>query len=157
MDSTMNVSKSVSMAAGLVLAAVIVYALFMALCGSPYPYPQGIRLAGRTSVSSDWIELTPGRPLGPTKRPCVRLFVSDSVRATSEGMRFPNGSVAVPEIRFVDRQGTSHDLTYIGDDDGNGGVSFCLNSDGGVYKTVQIRSSIPFECSEITWYGTFRF
>jgi hypothetical protein len=73
-------------------------------------------------------------------------------------MLLSGGSLVVPEVQLVDLGGVSHQLTYVGflGTDDRGGVSFCLNTDGGVYKKVRIRSNLPFRCSTITWWGQLR-
>jgi hypothetical protein len=57
------VTKVASMAAGFVLAAVVLYVSFSAMCSSPYA--QGVPLTGRTTISSEWLDIAPQTSFGP--------------------------------------------------------------------------------------------
>jgi hypothetical protein len=147
--------KIAPLTAGGVLTMVIVYVWSAGWCSFP---EGGVRLKGRTTISSEWLEITPALRRFGGSRPCIGLFVRDSYTPTSEGMLSPAGSPIRPEVQFADLNGDWHHLSFEGflGGDHRSGVKFCLTNDGRDYKTVRVRSSVPFRCSKITWSGEFR-
>ena len=141
-------------AVGLVGVAVAVSFLFSQL-SSKYPFSD-IVLAENTSISSEWqeIDVTDRIMLkGDDRFVAVKLqepFIGDFEK---KGIQGPDGQIFHPEIIIVDSDGIEYALTYrgfLGRMKPIYGNLSQLPPDK-VYRTMRIRSEIPFQASEITW------
>jgi hypothetical protein len=109
------------------------------------------------------MEIKPTEPLRPEREinSIILTFATTyELNKQSNGFRFPDGEVVLPEVQLVDQEGKIYQLgiATIGDR-GVGFSSFNpathLNNlpRDKVFTTVRLRSKKPFQCSKITWSG----
>lgn len=125
-------------------------------------------IAGSTMITSNWLDLSPKEPLKPSNsEQSIRLEVTEAYVPDKQrvGMRFPDGSLAVPEVQLVDVNGTVYQLdksslisTNAPHEDprnanGLGGIRFHKVGlpQNRIYRSVRIRSDRSFRCSKIMW------
>lgn len=93
---------------GIAVSAFLLVRVYRVL--NPY---LDVEVCGPLTVTSEWVEITPQAPLDASRQVqylylhTVEPFVPDY---PSWGIRFPDGSVVVPQVELIDRQGTAHPL-----------------------------------------------
>ena len=122
-----------------------------------------VEVCGPLTVTSDWVEVTPQAPLESSRQVqylylhTVEPFVPDY---PSWGIRFPDGSVVVPQVELIDRQGTAHPLKASSFSlrdrsrtDIISGIGFRSPALAGTgpYQRVRIRSDRNLKLSRIIW------
>jgi hypothetical protein len=118
-------------------------------------------IAGQTTISHQWLEITPEQPLRP-ERQVQYLYIHTApfdpdYRAW--GIRFPDGSVVTPEVQLVDQDGSLYSLkssSFSLEDRTRSnivsGIGFKADiPKDKVYRTVRIRSDKPITVSSIVW------
>ena len=125
-------------------------------------------IAGPTVINSEWLEITPGQPLKPSNREqSLLLKVTEAYTPDRQnmGMKFPDDSIARPEVQLVDINGNIYPMdrsSFISNDpaaqDGLGGMRFYREylPQNGVYRVVRIRSNRSFRCEGIMWVDVAR-
>jgi hypothetical protein len=120
-------------------------------------------ISGPVTLSTQWLEITPSEPLKPEREiNAIHLtFVTSyELNSQSNGFRFPDGEVVLPEVQLVDQDGKVYPLGIA--TIGEKGVGFSsfnpvthsnnLPTDK-VFTTVRMRCDKPIQCSKITWSG----
>ncbi|HXZ81918.1 MAG TPA: hypothetical protein VEG30_18460 [Terriglobales bacterium] len=144
--------------ASLVLLAVI---LFTAACQKHVR--EGVVAERPTPIASDWVTVTPPRPLVATKGRFQHLdmTVSNDLLASNDqfGLQLPNGAVVIPEVQLLDSQNNAYPL----DEVGISGRQLMFSGEtllGSVgtrkFARVQIRCQQPVTVSSITWFDSPR-
>lgn len=120
-------------------------------------------LSGPVTVTSAWLELTPREPLRAERQVqylylhTVDPFVPDH---SVWGIRFPDGSVVVPEVQLVDQYGNIHaprassfSLADRRRPDVISGIGFRVQDlpPERVFEKVRIKSARPINLSSIVW------
>lgn len=143
----------------------IIFVVFMWSLGTSHIERE---IAGPTMITPDWLELSPEEPLKPLNREqSIRLEVTEAYTPDKQrvGMKFPDGSLAVPEVQLVDVNGTVYQLdksslisTNAPYEDprkanGLGGIRFYRVGlpQNRAYRSVRIRSDRSFRCAKIVW------
>jgi hypothetical protein len=129
---------------------------------APNPYLER-DIYGAVTLPVEWMEITPVEPLRPEREINsidLTFATKYELNSQSNGYRFPDGEVVLPEVQLVDQEGKVYPLGIAAI--GAGGVDFSsfnpvshLNNlpRDKVFTTVRIRSRKPFQCSKITWSG----
>jgi hypothetical protein len=116
------------------------------------------QLAGPTTISAQWLEITPKSPLKISRqRHLIVLHLDDSIRTEADGagLILPDGSVVRPQVELVSTDGKTYELNqpsllssptetlayFTGEN---------LPKDQ-VYVTVRIRTDKPVRCKRIFW------
>src|SRR6478672_419822 len=103
---------------GIILAAGLAGIFVIGVIGmSAYrffnPYLD-VQISGPTTISSEWIEITPRTPLEVRRdRQHLMLDVEPPVMSASPGawgLWFPDKTVVVPQVQLVDLDGKVYDL-----------------------------------------------
>lgn len=126
-----------------------------ALCQRHSPFLD-LELKGDVTLSPEWTEITPDKPLKPTREfQQVVLGLSEPYVGDflAKGVRVPDGSIVTPQVQLVDEKGNVFDLKY-GGFRGRMNIYFSnfdqLPKDRN-YRTVRIRSEKPIHCNKIYW------
>jgi len=122
-------------------------------------------LAGPTTTTSQWLEITPRSPLKVERqRHLVALELDKSVHTEDggSGLVLPDGSVVRPQVELIDQDGESHELNVASLFLSNQGeilAYFSANNlpEEKTYIKVRIRSTRPIHCNRIFWrnYNTW--
>ena len=120
-------------------------------------------IAGTVTISNEWLEIKPKEPLNPERKVqyiyvlTPQPFQPDN---RSWGIRFPDGSVVVPEVQLIDQYGKLYNLKASAFSlkdrtraDVISGIGFHTQDlpQDRVYTTVRLRSDKPVEVSRIIW------
>lgn len=147
------------------LLFVIIYLVFMWALATSHVERE---IAGPTMITSDWLELSPKEPLKPSNQEqWISLEVSEPYTPDVQrvGMRFPDGSLVVPEVQLEDAKGNIYQLdksSFISNDprmiNDLGGIRFYKVGlpQNKVYRAVRLRSNESFRCSRIRWVDVAR-
>jgi len=111
------------------------------------------------------LEITPAPELKPSGKTCFVILELEGDYTPdfqAQMLRFPDGSLGMPEVQLVDRQGNIFPLHFLmvhhRDRTGSnvmGGAGFGspeLPTDRS-YGKVRVRSDKPIKCSKIIWRG----
>ena len=131
----------------------------------PLPTLTDRDIAGPTAITSQWFEIGPVPALKPSgKQSLVILELEGNYTPDFQAhmLRFPDGSLGMPEVQLVDQQERVFPLHFLmvhhRDRTGSnvmGGVGFGvpdLPTDRS-YGKVRVRSDKPIKCSKIIWRG----
>ena len=148
-----------------VLSIVLVVALLLYRRMGPLPTLTDRDIAGATAIASQWLEIGPTPALKPSgKQSLVILELEGDYTPDFQAqmLRFPDGSLGMPEVQLVDQQGHVFPLHFlmvhhrdrIGSDvmGGAGFGASDLPTDRS-YGKVRVRSDKPMKCSKIIWRG----
>lgn len=148
-----------------VLSAVVVVALLLYRRMGPLPTFTDRDIAGETTITSQWLEIGPAPALKPSgKQSLIILELEGDYTPDFQAqmLRFPDGSLGMPEVQLVDQEGHVFQLHFLmvhhRDRTGSnfmGGAGFGssdLPTDRG-YSKVRVRSDKPMKCSKIIWRG----
>ena len=129
----------------------------------PLPTLTDRDIAGATAVTSEWLEIKPDPLLKvSSKTPLVILELEGDYAPDfgSQKLRYPDGTLGVPEVQLIDDQGNVFPLHFLmaqhRDRSGSnamGGAGFGgsdLPRDRS-YSKLRIRSEKPVKCSKIIW------
>jgi len=121
------------------------------------------QISGPMTISSNWTEITPERPIKPTKQfqeivldvnPSEGL-VRDNLHA--ERMQLANGEIVKPEIQLIDQYGNVF-VAEVGRypvpsryENGISGQISNLPRDR-IYTKLRVRSDNPLRLSRIVWH-----
>lgn len=144
---------------------VVVVALLLYRRMGPLPTLTDRDIAGATAITSQWSEIGPVPALKPSsKQSLVILEVEGDYTPDFQAqmLRFPDGSLGMPEVQLVDQQGQVFPLHFLvaqhRDRTGSsvmGGAGFGapdLPKDRSYIK-LRVRSDRPIKCSKIIWRG----
>ena len=147
------------------LCIVLVVALLLYRRMGPLPTLTDRDIAGPTAITSQWLEIGPTpalKPLGKTSFVILELEGDYTPDFQAQMLRFPDGSLGMPEVQLVDQQGNAFPLHFLmvhhRDRTGSnvmGGAGFgtpVLPTDRS-YGKVRVRSDKPMKCSKIIWRG----
>ena len=147
------------------LCVVLVMALLLYRRMGPLPTPTDRDIAGSTAITSQWFEIGPAPALKPSgKASVVILEIEGDYTPDFQArmLRFPDGSLGMPEVQLVDQQGNVFPLHFLmvhhRDRTGSnvmGGAGFGspdLPTDRS-YAKVRVRSDKAMKCSKIIWRG----
>jgi hypothetical protein len=145
------------------LVIVLVVVLLLHRRMGPLPTLTDRDIAGFTAITSQWLEITPApdlKPSGKTSFVILELEGDYTPDFQAQMLRFPDGSLGMPEVQLVDRQGNVFPLHFLmvhhRDRTGSnvmGGAGFGipdLPRDRN-YAKVKVRSEKPMQCSKIIW------
>jgi len=145
------------------LGMVLVVALILYRRMGPLPTLTDRDIAGATAITSEWLEIGPASALKPSgKQSLVILELEGDYTPDFQAqmLRFPDGSLGMPEVQLVDQQGQVFPLHFLmvhhRDRTGSnvmGGAGFGapdLPTDRS-YGKVRVRSDKPLKCSKIIW------
>ena len=113
-------------------------------------------IKGPITLSSEWIEITPDKPLKPEREyQQIVLSLSEPFLGDFEakGVRLLDGSIITPQVQLVDQNGDTFDLKYGGF---RGRMNIYYSNFDQLpkdreYRTVRIRSEKPINCKRILW------
>jgi hypothetical protein len=112
-------------------------------------------VAGATTLSSEWVEIVPPRPLSAERQTNrIVLDVSDRYEPDYEewSLLLPDGSKVKPEVQLVDEFGHVHDLTAPAIGERSMSLeNFDLPKDR-EYVKVRIRAPRPLRLSRVYWH-----
>jgi hypothetical protein len=124
-----------------------------------HPY-RDQQLAGATTISGNWLEITPKEPLRADRVVQeVVLYVDKPVTHPRDSWELilPDGSKVIPEVQLVDSDGLVYELkepttfTKPGSSEAfQRGFSTQLPN-GKTFRTVRLRSDGAFTVSKIVW------
>jgi len=147
------------------LFIVLVVAFLLYRRTGPLPTLTDRDIAGATAITSQWLEIEPVPALKPAgKQSLVILELEGDYTPDfqSQMLRFPDGSLGMPEVQLLDQQGNVFPLHFLmvhhRDRTGSnvmGGAGFGapeLPTDRS-YGKVRVRSDKPMKCSKIIWRG----
>jgi hypothetical protein len=157
-----NWLKSILIALGAVcLIALVVFFLYKRM--GPLPTLTDRDIAGETAITSQWLEVKADPVLQPSsKAPLIILELEGNYTPDfdSQRLRYPDGTLGMPDVQLVDEQGNIFPLHFLMvhhlDRSGSsalGGAGFGateLPRDRS-YGKVRIRSDKPMKCSRIIW------
>jgi hypothetical protein len=131
--------KVASLGAGLALAMLTIYLLFLGMCNNPYAR-KGI-VSDRATISTEWSEFEAKHPVEPLGQVCIELFIDER----------PPRDVLV-EVQLIDVKGRLNSLMFTRtvEDENGKRMDFC-GAHRGVYPRVKLRSSAPLNVSRIKW------
>jgi hypothetical protein len=151
--------------AGGALFIVLVVAFLLYRRVGPLPTLTDRDIAGATAITSQWLEIGPAPALKPSgKQSLVILELEGDYTPDFQAqmLRFPDGSLGMPELQLVDQQGHVFPLHFLmvhhRDRTGSnvmGGAGFGapdLPTDRS-YGKVRVRSDKRIKCSKIIWRG----
>ena len=147
------------------LAVVLGVALLLYRRMGPLPTLTDRDIAGATAITSQWveIELNPALQTSGKKSLVILKLEGDyTPDFQAQMLRFPDGSLGMPEVQLVDQQENVFPLHFLmvhhRDRTGSnvmGGAGFGapdLPSDRS-YGKVRVRSDKPIKCLKIIWRG----
>jgi len=146
---------------GAIVLVVVVIFLYRRM--GPLPNLTDRNIAGAIVITSEWLEIKGDPPFQISgKTPLVILKLEDNYTPdfTSQKLRYPDGTLAAPEVQLIDDQGNVFPLHLLmaqhRDRTGSnamGGAGFGnldLPRDRN-YVSLRIRSEQPMKCSRIIW------
>ena len=120
-------------------------------------------VAGSSAITSQWLEITPVpalKPSGKTSLVILELEGDYTPDFPAQELRFPDGTLGMPDVQLVDQQGNIFPLHFLmvhhrdrTGSDVMGGAGFGapdLPTDRS-YGKVRVRSDKPMKCSKIIW------
>jgi len=147
------------------LGIVLVVALLLYRRMGPLPTLTDRDIAGPTAITSQWLEIEPAAALKPSGKQSLVILELEgdyTPEFQAQMLRFPDGSLGMPEVQLVDQQGHVFPLHFLmvhhRDRTGSnvmGGAGFGapdLPTDRS-YGKVRVRSDKPIKCSKIIWRG----
>ena len=147
------------------LCVVLVVSFLLYRRMGPLPTLTDLDIAGSTAITSKWLEITPVpalKPSGKTSLVILELEGDYTPDFQAQMLRFPDGTMGMPEVQLVDQQGNVFPLHFLmvhhRDRTGSnvmGGAGFGapdLPSDRS-YGKVRVRSDKPIKCLKIIWRG----
>ena len=157
------INKALLALGALFIVLVVAFLLYRKL--GPLPTLTDRDIAGPTAITSQWLEIGPAPALKPSgKQSLVILELEGDYTPDFQAqmLRFPDGSLGMPEVQLTDQQGHVFPLHFLmvhhRDRTGSnvmGGVGFGapdLPKDRD-YVKVRVRSDKPIKCSKIIWRG----
>lgn len=116
-------------------------------------------LAGPTTITSQWLEITPKSPLRVERqRHMVVLDLDKSIQSEREGsgLVLPDGSIVRPQIELFDKDGETYELNVPSLFLSNTGeiLAYFSGSDlpkDKTYIKVRIRSDSPVRGNRVFW------
>lgn len=145
------------------LCVVLVVALLLYRRMGPLPTLTDRDVAGSMAIASPWLEITPAPALKPSGKASLLILELDGDYTPdfqAQMLRFPDGTLGMPEVQLVDQQGNVFPLHFLmvhhRDRTGSnvmGGAGFGapdLPTDRS-YGKVRVRSDKPMKCSKIIW------
>jgi hypothetical protein len=145
------------------LCIVLVVALLLYRRMGPLPTSTDRDIAGSTAITSQWLEITPAPQLQPSGKTSFLILEVEGDYTPdfqAQMLRFPDGSLGMPEVQLVDQQGNVFPLHFLmvhhRDRTGSnvmGGAGFGspdLPTDRS-YAKVRVRSDKPMQCSKMIW------
>jgi hypothetical protein len=131
--------------------ALAYLALFSAGCANPYTQ---VPVASTASVSTDWSELQPEKPLDWTQPVEEIRFHIDSPHQVDPDLRIigPGGRKAVPDVELVAADGRTFPMNihgFVNED-----IFFASQARVPVtIHAIRIRNGFPIHISNIRWVG----
>ena len=157
------INKALLAVVALFIVLVLAFLLYRRM--GPLPTPTDRDIAGSTAITSQWLEITPApalKPSGKTSFVILELESQACNHLQAPMLRFPDGSLSMPEVQLVDQQGNVFPLHFLmvhhRDRTGSnvmGGAGFGapdLPTDRS-YVKVRVRSDKDMKCSKIIWRG----
>jgi hypothetical protein len=154
-----------SLLAIVVVGIVLMVALLLYRRMGPLPTLTDRDITGATAITSQWLDIQPAPPLKPSgKTSLVILELKGDYTPDfqAQKLRFPDGSLGMPEMQLVDAQGNIFPLHFLmvhhRDRTGSsviGGAGFGspgLPTDRS-YGHVRVRSDKSIKCSKVIWRG----
>ena len=145
------------------ICLVIFVVLFLYRRTGPLPTLSDRDISGATAITSQWLEIKPEshlKPSGKTSLVILELEGDYTPDFQSQMLRFPDGTLGMPEVQLIDEQGNVFPLHFLmvhhRDRTGSnvmGGAGFGatdLPTDRS-YGKVRVRSDKPMKCSRIIW------
>ena len=145
----------------LCLVIFVVFLLYRRM--GPLPTLTDRDITGSTAIASQWFEIKPEPPLKPsgkTSLVILELECDYSPDFQSQMLRFPDGTLGMPEVQLVDEHGNVFPLHFLmvhhRDRSGPnvmGGAGFGAPDlpTNRSYGKVRVRSDKPMTCSKIIW------
>ncbi len=146
-----------------VLCVFVVVSILLYRRMGPLPTLTDRDVAGATAITSQWLEITPVpalKPAGKTSLLILELEGDYTPDFQAQMLRFPDGTLGMPDVQLVDQQGNVFPLHFLmvhhRDRTGSnvmGGAGFGapdLPTDRS-YGKVRVRSDKPMKCSKIIW------
>lgn len=157
------INKALLAVVALFIVLVVAFLLYRRM--GPLPTLTDRDIAGPTAITSQWLEIGPTpalKPSGKTSFVILELEGDYTPDFQAQMLRFPDGSLGMPEVQLVDQQGNVFPLHFLmvhhRDRTGSnvmGGAGFGspdLPTDRS-YAKVKVRSDKPMKCSKIMWRG----
>ena len=129
----------------------------------PLPTLTDRDIAGDTAITSQWLEIKPKPVLKPSSKISLVILELEGDYMPdfqSQMLRFPDGTLGMPDVQLVDEQGNVFSLHFLmvhhRDRTGSpviGGAGFGapeLPADRS-YAKVRLRSDKPLKCSKVIW------
>ena len=155
------INKALLAGGALFIVLVVAFLLYRRM--GPLPTLTDRDIAGATAITSQWLEIGPAPALKPSgKQSLVILELEGDYTPDFQAqmLRFPDGTLGMPDVQLVDQQGNVFPLHFLmvhhRDRTGSsvmGGAGFGapdLPSDRS-YVKVRVRSDKPMKCSKIVW------
>ena len=146
-----------------VLCVFVVVSILLYRRMGPLPTLTDRDVAGSTAITSQWLEITPVpalKPAGKTSLLILELKGDYTPDFQAQMLRFPDGTLGMPDVLLVDQQGNVFPLHFLmvhhRDRTGSnvmGGAGFGapdLPTDRS-YPKLRVRSDKPMKCSKIIW------
>lgn len=134
---------------------------FLGLVGCIYYNEHTIRqnLAKNIEISPEWTDIPIDPPVTPIRMSQHIFIYVDGMSATIDRngvyMKLKDGSDVKPQIEMVDESGTVYPMDSWSLLNSDPGVAFRNELDdeiaGKRFKTLRIRSDIPFKASKLEW------
>lgn len=153
--------KKTLLAIGALCLVLFVVSLYRRM--GPLPTLTDRDIAGSTAITSHWLEIKPTpllKPSGKTSVVILELEGEYTPDFQSHMLRFPDGTVGMPDVQLVDEHGKVFPLHFLmvhhRDRTGSnvmGGAGFGapdLPTDRS-YAEVMVRSDKPMQCSKVIW------
>jgi hypothetical protein len=155
--------KTVLKYAAVALCLALLVGLLLYKRMGPLPTLTDRDIAGSTAITSQWLEIKPAPPLkssGKTSLVILELESDYTPDFQSQMLRFPDGTLGMPELQLVDDHGNAFPLHFLMVHHRNrsgspvmGGAGFGapdLPTDRS-YAEVRVRSDRPMKCSRVIW------
>ena len=155
--------KTVLKYAAVALYLALLVGLLLYKRMGPLPTLTDRDIAGSTAITSQWLEIKPAPPLktsGKTSLVILELEGDYTPDFQSQMLRFPDGTLSMPEVQLVDDHGNAFPLHFLmvhhRDRSGSpvmGGAGFGaadLPTDRS-YRELRVRSDKPMKCSRVIW------
>ena len=147
------------------LCLVLFVALLLYRRMGPLPTLTDRDIAGSTVITLQWLEIKPAPALKPSSKTSFVILELEGDYThdfQAQMLRFPDGSLGMPDVQLVDEQGNAFPLRFLmvhhRDRTGSnvmGGAGFGspeLPTDRN-YGKVRVRSDKPIKCTTIIWRG----
>lgn len=116
-------------------------------------------LAGPTTITAEWLEITPKSPLRISRqRHLLSLDLDKSIRTGTRdaGLKLPDDSIVRPQVELISDDGKTYELNKpsLFDSKTRGTLAYFTSydlTDDKTYVKVRIRSDKPFRCNRIFW------